>query len=114
MPERFVGEPRHRRPRWPLRPPPVRAFHPRGHAEMLHAPREQAPANRLVGPQRKALAIPETWQRILDFMGQQHGSVTAGQVKEALGLRTDARHVLNRLVLKGLLQRVAPGVYTLG
>jgi DNA-binding transcriptional MerR regulator len=65
------------------------------------------------GPQRRSPVLPESWQRILDYMGQQHGSVTAGQVKEALGLQTEVRHTLNRMVLKGLLQRVEPGVYRL-
>ena len=62
-------------------------------------------------PQPRSPAIPETWQRILDFMAQQKSAITAGQVKEALGLETDARHMLNRMVQKGLLERVEPGVY---
>ena len=73
---------------------------------LLDMPRQVVPA-----PQWRSPAIPETWQRILDYIQQQHGAVTAGQVKEALGLKTDARHVLKRMVQRGLIERVEPGAY---
>ena len=44
-------------------------------------------------------------------MVQQKRAVTAGQIKEALGLETDARHVLRRMVQRGLIERVEPGMY---
>ena len=83
---------------------------------LLDIPRQalsttQAQPVTVSGPQRRSPAIPETWQRILDFMAQQHGAVTAGQVQEALGLRTEARHMLRRMVQRGLIKRVGLGVY---
>jgi hypothetical protein len=77
---------------------------------LLESPRQVAVAT-VPGPQQRSPAIPESWQRIIDYLQKQDGAVTAGQVQEALGLPTAARHVLNRMVRKGLLERVEPGVY---
>ena len=76
---------------------------------LLDMPR-QVPST-VPGPQRKAPAIPEAWQKILGYMQQQRKAVSPIQVQRALGLTTEARHVMNRMVQRGVLQRVKPGVY---
>jgi hypothetical protein len=57
--------------------------------------------------------MPETWQRIMDYMRQCNGPVRPIEVEEALGLENTPRHVMNRMVLTGVLRRVETGVYVI-
>ena len=85
---------------------------------LLDMPRQvvstaQAQPVTVPGPQRRAQAIPETWQRILGYMQQQGKAVSPIEVQNALKLPTEARHAMNRMVQRGVIQRVGPGVYGL-
>jgi hypothetical protein len=73
---------------------------------LLDMPR-QAPA-----PQQRQTAT-DLRQRILDFMRRAGKAVRPGEVQEALGLATTVRHVMRRMVERGLLRRVDQGVYDL-
>jgi DNA-binding transcriptional MerR regulator len=73
---------------------------------LLDVPRQAT----VPGPQRQTPAIPETWQRIMDYMRQCDGPVSSGDIQKALGLD---RHTLRRMVQRGLIERVEPGVYRL-
>jgi predicted transcriptional regulator of viral defense system len=55
--------------------------------------------------------MPAMWQRTLDYVHSVRRAVTIAEVQTALGLAQTPRLVLNRMVTKGLLLRVSPGVY---
>jgi len=57
--------------------------------------------------------MPETWQQILTYMQAHPGPQRPQDVQRALGRREPVRHAMNRMVERGLLQRLAPGVYGL-
>jgi hypothetical protein len=58
-------------------------------------------------------AMPETWQQILTYMQQHPGPQRLQDIHRALGRREPVRHVMHRMVERGLLRRVTPGVYVL-
>jgi hypothetical protein len=55
--------------------------------------------------------MPQMWQRILDYMRQRNKPMRPVEVREALGLEGTTRHVMNRMVARGVLKRVEAGVY---
>ena len=77
---------------------------------LLDMPRGPAPGQRA---QRSLLTAPDTRARILAYIQQHPGPKRPGEIAEALGLTGTLRHVMNRMVERGALKRVAPGVYVL-
>ena len=53
----------------------------------------------------------DTRCRILAYMQEHPGPHRPGEVAEALALQLTPRYVMNRMVERGVLKRVAPGVY---
>jgi hypothetical protein len=58
-------------------------------------------------------ALPDPWQQILTYMQMHPGPQRPQDVQRALGRREPVRHIMHRMVERGLLRRVAPGVYEL-
>ena len=66
-----------------------------------------------VHPVTTLAAIPPAWQRVIDYVRSVNRAVTPAEIQQALGLAQTPRHMLNRMVHRGVLQRVAPGVFGL-
>ena len=75
---------------------------------LLDMPRGPAPGQRV---QRSTPTAPDTRARIIAYMQQHPGPKRPGEVEEALGLAGTPRYVMNRMVERGVLRRVEPGVY---
>ena len=60
---------------------------------------------------RHTALAPDTQARILAYMQEHPGPTRPGEIEEAFGLAGTPRHVMNRMVERGVLTRVAPGVY---
>jgi hypothetical protein len=85
---------------------------------LLEAPRPAPAASPVhrpadVHPVTDLAVIPAAWQRIMDYIWSVNRSVKAEEVQRALELDHTPRHMLNRMAHRGVLQRVAPGVYGL-
>lgn len=89
--------------------------------QMLHAAQQQSqrlldmPRGSATGQRVRwsAPAAPDTRSRILAYMQEHPGPQRPGEIAEALGLRGTPRYVMNRMVEREVLTRVAPGVYVL-
>jgi hypothetical protein len=57
--------------------------------------------------------MPETWQQILHYMQQYLGAHRPQDIQRALGRAQPVRYTMNRMVERGLLRRLQPGVYRL-
>jgi hypothetical protein len=66
-----------------------------------------------VHPVTKGAAIPPAWQQIIDYVHSVNRAVTPVEVQQALRLDHTPRHMLNRMVQRGIFQRLEPGVYGL-
>jgi hypothetical protein len=55
--------------------------------------------------------VPEAWEQILAFMRRSNRPLRPVEVQEALGLATEARHSMKRMVKRGLLRRIEQGLY---
>ena len=75
---------------------------------LLDIPRGPAPGQRV---QRSAPVAPDTRARIIAYMQEHPGQTRPGEIQEALGLAHTLRYVMNRMVERGVLKRVEPGVY---
>jgi DNA-binding XRE family transcriptional regulator len=60
---------------------------------------------------RTPSTVPEAWERILAFMRRSNRPLRPVEVQEALGLATEARYSMKRMVKRGLLRRVEHGLY---
>jgi hypothetical protein len=91
---------------------------------LLEAPRTSVPAPAVppipplqaagaVQPVTSLEAIPEPWQRIIDYVRSVNRAVTPAEVQQALRLAHTPRHMLNRMVQRGVVRRLTPGVYGL-
>jgi excisionase family DNA binding protein len=80
---------------------------------LLDAPRPAPPpAPPASSPTRPhSTPLPAAWQGILAHMRAQGQPMRPQEVQQALGLATTPRHMMARMCERGLLRRVAPGVY---
>ena len=56
-----------------------------------------------VHPATSLGAIPPAWQQIIDYVRSVNRAVTPAEVQQALGLAQTPRHMLNRMVQRGIL-----------
>ena len=84
----------------PSPPPPTPTYPQPTHAQrqrvrdLLQQRRDMAPS---------AAPLPETWQRILEYLREQATPRSPLDVQQALGLATSPRHMMNRMVQAGVL-----------
>lgn len=67
----------------------------------------------VVLPVTDLAAIPPAWQCIIDYLRSVNRAVTTAEIQQALGLAQTPRHMLHRMVHRGVVRRVAPGVFGL-
>ena len=82
---------------------------------LLDMPRSPATGGGVRGhrEERPTTSAPDTRARILAYMQEHQGPQRPGEIEEALGLARTPRYVMKRMVERGVLRRVAPGVYGL-